>query len=244
MIALSFDQDWAPEWMTRALIDKCHAQSVGGTFFVTHECPTLASLATDTDWELAWHPNFLPGSSHGDGVDAVLSTMEHLVPDAKGMRAHGFVRGTHIHSAARSRGLSWDSSDDMIGHPDPRPHEAWNGLIRFPVAWADDVHLHEAKPFELRALPLNGETLTVVDFHPVHVALNSASLDAYQAFKRSLASSNTPLTEATLQQAAEFTNQGPGIATLFTELLSHIASQPPVPRLSKLAEQIRSHAPA
>ena len=65
VICLSFDQDWAPPWASLAILDRLERAGLEATFFVTHDGPAVARLRASELVELAWHPNFLPGSSHG-----------------------------------------------------------------------------------------------------------------------------------------------------------------------------------
>ena len=142
MIHLTFDQDWAPAWATESLHDALAAAGQRGTLFVTQGCPSLGTLRAAGCMELGWHPNFLPGSSHGATVAEVLDTMQGLVPEAVGARAHGLMRGTSILLAYRERGLRYDAADIHDGVPGLAPFESWTGMTRLPIWFEDDVHLN------------------------------------------------------------------------------------------------------
>ena len=94
MIYLSFDQDWAPDWATRDLVELLVTSGMKGTFFATHPCPTLRLMRDRGVLEIGWHPNFLPGSSHGNTVEEVIATLKGWVPEASGVRAHCLIQGT------------------------------------------------------------------------------------------------------------------------------------------------------
>lgn len=229
---LSFDQDWAPPWATLDIHQALQGQGLEGTLFVTHACPCLPALRQASGaglTELAWHPNYLPGSSHGASTEEVLDTMASLIPEARGVRAHFLVRSTALWGHYAGRGLRYEASDLMDGMVGLRPLRAWNDLVRLPIFWEDDVHAAHGRPFALDSLGLDQPGLKIFDFHPVHLALNTASLDNYQALKERLAQQGTPLTQATREDFEACRNRDtPGAHDLFLALLDHMAAHPEV----------------
>lgn len=227
MIHLSFDQDWAPPWATLALHEALAAAGLRGTLFVTHDCPSLAALRAAGRLELGWHPNFLPGSSHGATVEEVLDTCALLVPEAAGARAHGLMRGTSLLLAYRDRGLLYDAADLRDGAPGHAPFVSWTGLARLPIWFEDDVHLRRGLPCTLEALDLASPGLRVMNFHPVLVALNAADLDGYAGLKAALAAAGTPLTEASERDFAPFVErERPGVGDLLREVVAWLGAHP------------------
>lgn len=226
-IHLTFDQDWAPAWATRAVHQAVLDARLRATLFVTHACPTLDELRAGGRFELGWHPNFLPGSSHGETTGAVLDTMAALVPEATGARAHQLMRGTPLLVAYKGRGLRYDAADLHDGVPDLAPFHSWTNLIRLPIFFEDDVHLLRERPCALSDTRLNRNGLKIFNFHPVLLALNARSLEAYSALKRSLATRGVPLTEATEQDFKAFENTShPGVRDLFESLLAFLQAHP------------------
>ncbi len=227
MIHLTFDQDWAPAWATESLHDALAAAGQRGTLFVTQGCPSLGTLRAAGCMELGWHPNFLPGSSHGATVAEVLDTMQGLVPEAVGARAHGLMRGTSILLAYRERGLRYDAADIHDGVPGLAPFESWTGMTRLPIWFEDDVHLQRGLPCRLDALDLGSPGLHIMNFHPVLLALNSADLDGYDRLKAALRESGTGLTAATEDHFAPFVEtERPGVRDLYEAVLGWLVAHP------------------
>lgn len=226
MIYLSFDQDWAPDWATRALLDPLVEAGLGGTLFVTHACPTLAELREIPGIELGWHPNFLPGSSQGATPAEVLATMRTLVPDAKGVRSHCLARSTRDWETYAGLGLRYDASDLLDGVAGIRPLPLWNGLVRLPAWFLDDVHLRWGRPLDLDALALGEPGMKVLAFHPILVALNAASLRGYEALKQALSARGAPMSAATEVEVLSFRDPGPGIGDLFAALIASLQDRP------------------
>ena len=222
MIHLSFDQDWAPAWATEALIRHVVDAKQVGTLFVTNACSSL-DLARASGFELGWHPNFLPGSSHGESIDEVLDFMTALVPEAVGVRAHCLVRGTPYMVAYRDRGLRYEASDLMDGVDGLEPFRSWTGLWRLPIWLEDDVSLERGLRFFFTESELAGEGLQVVNIHPVLHALNCTELAQYQDLKAHLAKTGVSLTQATQEDFASFVQSDrPGVRDLLDELLGHM----------------------
>ena len=227
VIYLSFDQDWAPAWATTTLTDRLAEAGLEGTLFVTHDCPSLAVIRGGGHVELGWHPNFLPGSSHGATVDEVLDTMAGWVPEAVGARAHTLMRGTPLLEAYKARGIRYDAADIFDGRAGLEAFESWTGVTRLPIWFEDDVHLQRGLPCTLESLGLEAPGLKICTFHPVLVALNAADLQGYAALKADLGARGVPLTEATQADFAPHRErQRDGVDDLFGALVSWLSSRP------------------
>ncbi len=226
MIVFSSDLDWAPAWMTTGLAGRIEAAGFTATFFVTHACASLPGLRT-AGHELAWHPNHLAGSSHGPTPDIVLDHLGTFVPEARGVRAHALVRSTPLLLLYGRRGLEYEGSDLMDGQPGLRPHVMWNGVVRLPVFWEDDVAALCQQQFRLTDLSMKEPGLRVFSFHPVHVALNSVDLGAYEALKNLLLASGRSMADAEPGDIAQVANRSRrGTADLLDELLLWVAERP------------------
>ncbi len=230
MIHLSFDQDWAPPWATLDVHNLLKDAGVSGTLFVTHVCPSLESMGSNTQaglCELGWHPNFLPGSSQGATQKEVLDTLAQWLPEAVGVRGHFLVRSTALWLEYGRRGLLYDSSDLLDGQTHLQPLKAWNNLARLPIFWEDDVHMAHGRPFDLSAIDLESPGMKVFDFHPVHIALNGADMDAYADLKRHLTDTGTALTQASREDFEPFVRRdSPGPRTVLVQLLDWLQAHP------------------
>jgi hypothetical protein len=222
-VVLTFDVDWAPDFMIDAIARDLADRDVKSTWHVTHASPAIDRLRERPDlFELGIHPNFLAGSSHGDTVAEVLRNCMSIVPEATTMRSHALVQSSPILSAViESTPIRCDSSVLLSGArhlaPTGFPH-AEGPLLRIPYFWEDDVEMLRAGP--CWALGEDGAPpgLRVYDFHPVHVFLNAGDLRPYHALRRLGA-----LSEVSEQQAADFVQPGQGAGTLLLELADHLA---------------------
>ena len=78
-----------------------------------------------------------------------------------------------------------------MGSEDVEPVRHVNGLVEVPVYFADDGYLfvedHKewSKPSVEEITSISEKSVKVFNFHPIHVALNSSSFDAYESTKSS-----------------------------------------------------------
>ena len=95
------------------------------------------------------------------------------------MRSHSLAWSSHLGDLFVSKGLTNDlnlfvPSDSGIVL---RPWKLQNGLTRIPHHFADDYVCATGK---LSEGVRRNEGLNVLDFHPIHLFLNSNSLEAYE----------------------------------------------------------------
>jgi len=90
---ITFDIDWAPDFVIEEVASLLQQKGVRATWFVTHACAAVELLRERSDlFELGIHPNFLEGSSHGKTPMEVLSHLLTVVPEAIGIRSHAVVQ--------------------------------------------------------------------------------------------------------------------------------------------------------
>ena len=220
MVVLTADQDWAPDWTVLDLVSLWEEAGVAGTLFVTHRSPALESMRSKPGLELGIHPNYSSGSSHGDDAVEVQDHVSELVPDAVGVRSHSLLAGTNLLLEYGNRGLIYEGSYLMEGAAGLEPAMAWNGVVRLPIFWEDDVHMLHGRDFRLAELRMERPGLKVFDFHPVHVALNSFDLQAYGRLKQLLQGEGRGLGDATKEDFESVRTDGRrGTRDLLVELL-------------------------
>lgn len=225
-VVLTLDTDWAPDFVIDSVAELLIAHAVRATWFVTHESPAIGRLKQEPQlFELGIHPNFLPGSTHGDTPAAVLRHCMALVPEAVSVRTHGLVQSALLLEEILNRtGIKVDVSLLLQHTPYLRPVEyQWQGrtLLRIPYYWQDGFEMQRSAPcWRLPPLLEVGDGLKVFDFHPIHVYLNSAKVGPYEALKQSVAR----LSEATPDEVNAYVQHGEGTQTLFLELIEHLAS--------------------
>ena len=170
------DIEWAPEWAIEDLFALADAHDVPLTPFVTHRSEYLWRRFAGSAHGAAvgLHPNFLPGSTHGDSVAAVIGHVTALWPQAVSFRSHCFYDETRMDRQMADRGFRYDSNLCAFLQPGLVPLRTATPIIRFPVFWEDDVHSGFGIPWTLDAIgeQLRSPGLKIFNVHPQRVALN------------------------------------------------------------------------
>lgn len=188
-IFLTFDIDWAHDDVLSDTIDLVERAYVAATWYVTHDTPLLARLRQNPKFELGIHPNFnflLEGDGrNGKNAQDVIERLMLVVPCARSVRSHSMTQSSGLLEAFKNAGLTHDVNHFIPNHLefDISPWFLWNRMIRVPYVWEDDIHImHEncapqREPVQLVHCYIG---LKVFDFHPIHVFLNTESLDRYE----------------------------------------------------------------
>jgi len=203
---LTFDIDWAPDWSVRETLTLLAEAGVKATFFVTHPSETIQEIAA-AGHEVGIHPNFQAGSTQGGDPVAIVGALLSLVPRARVMRTHGLVQGTLL------------LRDVLRAYPQVQydlslltyrfPHSGWSDwhlggtrMRRWNYVWEDDFAFDD--PTQEWGLYRPTAAVDVLDFHPIHVSLNSRDATRYERIKLHLgARPLTELDEAAAREARE-----------------------------------------
>jgi polysaccharide deactylase WbmS-like protein len=189
-VAITLDVDWAPDHAIDAVAGQLIERDVRATWFVTHASPAIERLRERPElFELGIHPNFAPGSTHGETPEAVLDHCMALVPEARAMRTHGLVQSTALLALGREHTpIRVDASLFLPGAAGLAPIEyplAPGPIVRVPYLWEDDAEMLRPDPaWDAWGVATGAQGLAVFDFHPIHVILNSADTRAYEALKQ------------------------------------------------------------
>jgi hypothetical protein len=237
-LCITFDIDWAPDWAIALCADLCRGQGVKATFFATHPTAVLQDLLADPLFEVGIHPNFLPSSTQGKTHRAVLDYCMNLVPSAKAMRTHDLYQSTSLFKliGTEYRAIETDVSVLLFLHPGLRPvthRVSETCMTRLPFFWEDDIAAMDPNWDWRSGLP-ESVGLRIFDFHPVHIALNTADLANYEALKAALRSRS--LHEADQREFRPFRHQGEGTLTFFRRLIETV----PPSRFSTVSEVTKS----
>ncbi len=186
---LTIDIDWAHDEVLVDTIDLLDRSDANVTWFVTHDTHLLGRLRANPNYELGIHPNF-NGLLSGDlrqGATAVevIERLLRFVPEARCVRSHSTAQSTVLLQSFANAGLTHDANHFIPGSSgvEPKPWRLWNGMIRVPYCWEDDVFcLYREQGIDEPdvAETVRRAGLRVFDFHPIHIFLNTESMDRYE----------------------------------------------------------------
>jgi hypothetical protein len=181
---LTVDMDWAHDdviWDCLTLID---SYAMPSTWFVTHQTDVLGDMRRRPKVELGIHPNFRPffeGTSTVVRAEDEVDRLVSIVPKTRVVRSHSVVSSSHLSGIFGEKGITHESNtfipygSGIFLEPWPNPQ----GLIQIPFGWADDVATYSDQP-EPSDILASSQPLQVFDFHPIHVFLNTESMDRYE----------------------------------------------------------------
>ncbi|MBX3662274.1 MAG: hypothetical protein KF804_07490 [Burkholderiales bacterium] len=215
---LSVDIDWAHDAILEDTLELIERAGVKACFFITHDTPLLDRLRNNPLFELGLHPNFDPLISGNSNVSAsdIINNLARIAPEAKVLRSHAMTTSGRWLDLYRSAGITHLSNYLMFGDRNIHPFYQLNGLLEGPVYFADDGMLYQRATrsitFDInRDLKASDSGLQVYNFHPIHLFLNTESLDRYFAARTQ---GNDPLALQAMRCS------GDGARTWLTNLLT------------------------
>jgi hypothetical protein len=179
MNLFSIDIDWAHDQVIDYTLNLFAKHNISCTIFATHDSPVIKNL-NDSLFEIAIHPNFNPNLLNGKGrcaKDIVLDLMD-IYPDSKGVRSHSMTQSSRLLDVFVECNLKYESNLFLPYWENIKPVRMWNGLIRMPYNWEDDVHFLYGNNFEDSKINLTNQ-INVFDFHPIHLFLNTDCEQTY-----------------------------------------------------------------
>lgn len=236
--AITFDIDWAPDFMIQECMDICAKAGVPASFYATHPTPILADIDSDPRFELGIHPNFLAGSSHGKTYHEVLSYCIDLAPRASSMRTHSLYQDSRMFAEVVNSfpQIKADASMFLPGHANLMAVDLHLGegklIRRLPFYWEDDSFA-ETPGSDWTKEPVRSPGLNIFAFHPVHVAINTARFSTYNLMRSKVSDLKT----WTSDFASEYANKGAGARTYLQSLVSNAPKD--FLTISELAEASR-----
>jgi len=225
-ILMTLDVDWAPDWMIEAAAQALKAAGVRATWFATHQSPATTALLAEPLFEVGLHPNFLAGSSHGATPDAVMTTLRSWFPAARSVRTHSLAQSEPTLALMADRyGVEVDCSIHLQHAAHVAPHslvlsDGGARLVRIPHVFQDNMHMMSGYGWDFPAPWLQTPGLKVMNFHPVHLALNSDDSRAYDHAK-----TLGPLSQLTPSHLPVQPAGAPGARRFFQDILAHQQGQ-------------------
>lgn len=184
LFCFTSDIDWASDYCIRDLSALLADFSVTPTLFVTHASTALTDLQAQGKADLGVHPNFGPGSSHGESVPEVVDSVLKLVPSAESFRSHRFADSTPIALEMAKRGIQYDSNLCLHKQPRLEPLAHASGMVRYPVFFEDDVNwMRSPGDWRLDVDEFLTPGLKILNFHPFFVAANIPSQEYYESIR-------------------------------------------------------------
>jgi hypothetical protein len=217
---LTADVDWASDYCIDTLVSFSHERGITPTLFVTHDSPVIAALRAQGRVECGIHPNFLPGSSHGDKTGDVIAYMLSVVPQPIAVRCHHYTENSEISHMLAATGVRVDSNVCLFLQQALKPLYHWSGLMRLPCFWEDDTHWERGFAWNFARLrKLFFEPgLKILNVHPFMFALNIPDAMFYASHKHHIPTLDAP-------SAGRLRFPGQGSATFLAEIIDAVRGE-------------------
>ncbi len=214
--ALSFDTDWVPQFVLDYVFDILNVYNMPATFF----CTSSYVFPSSDIFEKALHPNYLPHSTHGTTNDSCLTYVKNLYPHAIGHRSHCYYWHSGLEPLLINHGISYDSSCIMPFQSHLKVHSFYD-IIRIPV-WCGDNLLMRMFPKSKKFKPPHMDTpgLKVLNFHPIHIYLNSNDLSTVRALQSSFS-----LPHVSKKHLETYRRAGAGMELVFEDALKQMRNK-------------------
>jgi len=179
------DVDWASEDALAILQGIFDHYDITATYFVTHDSPSIKSWHKEKKIEVGIHPNFLPGSSHGNSFNEVIDAVMKFAPDARCFRAHRCFDVTPITHELARRGILYDSNMVTNLQQELMPIKHESGLLRFPVFYEDGTHFEWRQSWDFKEFTdiFSQPGIKVISAHAMITALNVPSPEFWNQLK-------------------------------------------------------------
>jgi hypothetical protein len=211
ILYLTMDTDWCSEEVLQYALALFQAHDLPCTIFVTGRYEALRHYEASR-LEIGLHPNFNETTS--GGYEAKLRELCEIYPDAQGVASHAMLSSTSLLALFKQYGFKYDRNLLFYKNPAATAFYHYNGLLRLPVFWEDDIWF-SAEPGAPFSADLLGRDRFryLFNFHPIHLYLNTESPAHYHAFK--------PFQHEP-EKLARHIGKGYGVRSYFEDLVQHI----------------------
>ena len=183
-VILTMDQDWCHTSVLEETINIFESLKLPATVFVTDFTQKWSSTE-NLEWGV--HPNFAPDSTQGLSVEAIILKADSSVENCTSWRSHSLFTSTKILDEV-SRLTDWKIENNVYSPKATKiDYDIFPGtsITRIPLNWEDDLELRRnvTAADYLRSVYSESNSLVIFNFHPIHLTLNSDSMQTYNSLK-------------------------------------------------------------
>ena len=173
-ITLSFDVDFAPDFMIEYLLNLLDQyKNIKATFFITHYSNILHKIESDNRFEIAIHPYDSTNSTQGKDLNNTVQNLLNIAPQSVGCRFHRLQYSYNSLFTIGGYGQIYDCSTFRYGleyalpcyHPDL-------DMVLIPYTYEDGTCGAMGHSMRLKDIDLHSKGLKGISFHPLTIYLN------------------------------------------------------------------------
>ncbi|MFC1809605.1 hypothetical protein ACFL3D_05765 [Candidatus Omnitrophota bacterium] len=214
-IIITLDMDWAPDEVVQDALDLLDEYQMKATLFMTN--PTSVNIANH---EIGIHPDF--STTH---IEQHIKEAKKHFPKAKGIRSHSLFFTERLRPLYALYNIEYQSNVMMYRKTNIEPFFISRTTVELPLFWMDTFYMEmeDAPRFLFEEFNLSADGLKVFCFHPIHIFLNTFSLEHYRNAKKDY---NNPDKLITLRNKAVR-----GVRDIFCDLMGYCRSHTLMPRV-------------
>jgi hypothetical protein len=221
-ICLTFDIDFAPDYMIQHVVDILRENKIKATFFVTHKSELLKQLETSNDIEIGSHPNLLPNSTQGTNLKEILTDLKSNYSRIQGNRFHVLKYSYRDLVYLGENNFSYDVSTIRFNTPYLLPSFQKDlNLTLLTYCWEDGVCENAKLPMTLESLDLSKPGIKIINFHPMNIYINGPTSDSRLKFLNDCGN----LLKCGFDFAQKYREKGNGAEFVLLELIKRLKEQ-------------------
>ncbi len=226
------DIDWASEAVIEQEFRQLPLDLLKLTVFVTHKSAIIEQAFLSGQIKRGIHPNFLPGSSHGNTFREVIETCLTFAPEATCTRSHRAFAVTDTEHLLHNE-FHFKCCSNTITTLTPKITPYWleSKLLQVPVFFEDGSFLYNKLGLSIQPYRkfFTAPGLKVISFHPVNMAFNTPEIAWMRQIKDSL--TREEFNHIDVEMIEQRRNRERGAFNLVTEIID-LAQQINAPILS------------
>lgn len=179
MFVFTIDSDWAINEVIEDVSNLFESYEIKSTFFLTNEI----DFSILKNHELAIHPNF----ENSTNFEEILQKTLNFLPSKKslGSRSHKLYYNSTLPTIYQKFGIEYDSNYILFNYEKPLPfYIPHTSILEIPFFFGDDALFDSTNEFEIKNYNLNDSGVKVFMFHPIHIFLNTRTIDDYYKVKK------------------------------------------------------------
>lgn len=218
-LSLTFDIDWAPDFMIEEVINILDKYSIKATFYATHHSKLLEELKSSIDFEVGIHPYLGVNSTQGENKLQILTNLNSIYNEAIGCRFHVLDFSYRDLLNLKNFKIKYDVSRINFNTPYllPTYHKDLD-LVLFTYSWEDGVSENQNLNQNINNIDLLSPGMKILNFHPMNIYINSPNAE----FRKRFQSKNPKLLETDKNEIKGFINNGLGTKNILIELCEYI----------------------
>jgi len=221
-INLTFDIDFAPDYMIKNIVDIIEKFNIKATFFATHSSKFLRKISSYSNFEVGLHPNLSVNSTQGKDFKEILGNLKKKFPNAVGNRFHLLKYSYRDLAMLKDYNLKYDVSVLRFNSSYLLPvYHKDIDLILFTYLWEDGICENADLSLDIENINLTSKGVKIINFHPLNIFLNSGTnISRIKFFKK-----YPDLIKVSYEKAVKFRKNERGAENLLIKILEFISKK-------------------